>query len=331
MSLEPTTEMAAILREQQAAPAPDYRSLPIADARRAFERNWAAWNQPLPEMSARDLSISGVRCRLTDPGAGSPGLIVFVHGGGWTFGSPETYERFARLLAHDAGYPVLIPDYRLAPEHACPAAIEDVLAVLRALPSLEDPVLRKSAPIVLGGDSAGANIALATALEPQCPRLQSLLLVYGCFEARFDTPSHRQCGDGRFGLTTDRMRWYWSNWQGGAHDPRAAATAADLASLPPSYLMAAGLDPLRDDSTALAARLAAAGVPVRPRRDPRRRPRFHADVDAPAPGAAGDRDHRPREPGGDRGGALTRRYLFAGRPFVVEYSKWSASPEWTRG
>ena len=263
MSLEPHPEMAAILRELQAAPPPDYRRLPIAEARLAFDRSWAAWNQPLPEMAVRDLSFSGVRARLTDPGVSSSRLIVFVHGGGWTFGSPESYERFARLLAQSAACPVLMPDYRLAPEHACPAAIEDVLAVLRGLGGGEDSVLQRGSSIVLAGDSAGANIALAAALEPGCPALAGLLLLYGCFEPRFDTQSHRDCGDGRFGLMTDRMRWYWSNWQGGAHNKRAVPMAADLAGLPHTYVMAAGLDPLRDDSTALAARLAEAGVSVR--------------------------------------------------------------------
>lgn len=263
MSLEPHPEMAAILREQQAVPAPDYRRMPIDEARRAFDRVWELWNQPLPEISARGLTVGGVRCRLTDPGGSSSRLIVFVHGGGWTFGSPESYERFARLLAGDAACPVLMPDYRLAPEHPCPAAIEDVLAVLRGLAAVEDPVLQRRTSLVLGGDSAGANIALATAVERECPRLEMLLLLYGCFEPRFDTQSHRDCGDGRFGLMTDRMRWYWSNWQGGAHNKRAAPMAADLAGLPHTYVMAAGLDPLRDDSTALAGRLAAAGVSVR--------------------------------------------------------------------
>lgn len=263
MSLKPQPEMAAILREQQAVPAIDYRRMPITEARLAFERTWAIWNKPLPEMAGRNLTIGGVRCRLTDPGVASAGLIVFVHGGGWTFGSPESYERFARLLAGDAGCPVLMPDYRLAPEHACPAAIEDVLAALRGLAAMEDTVLRRTSSIVLAGDSAGANIALAAAVEPGCPRLAALLLVYGCFEPRFDTQSHRDCGDGRFGLMTERMRWYWSNWQGSAHDLRAVPLAADLAGLPHTYVMAAGLDPLRDDSTTLAARLAAAGVSVR--------------------------------------------------------------------
>ena len=263
MTLKPHPEMAAILRAQQAVPPIDYPRMPIGEARLTFERAWAVWNQPLPEMAARTLTVGGVRCRLTDPGVASTGLIVFVHGGGWTFGSPESYERFARLLAADAACSVLMPDYRLAPEHACPAAIEDVLAVLRGLAAVEDPVLRRTSSITLGGDSAGANIALAAALESGCPRLAGLLLVYGCFEPRFDTQSHRDCGDGRFGLMTERMRWYWNNWQGAAHDPRAVPLAADLAGLPHTYVMAAGLDPLRDDSTTLAARLAAAGVSVR--------------------------------------------------------------------
>jgi acetyl esterase len=177
---------------------------------------------------------------------------VFVHGGGWTFGSPASHERCARVLAQATGMKVLLPDYRLAPEHPCPAAIDDVLAVLAAMPDR---------PVVLFGDSAGANIALAAALAGA--PAQMLSLVYGCFAPLFDTASQRDCGDGRFGLTTARMRWFWDNWQGRARDPRAAPLNGRLAGLPPTHLLAAGLDCLRDDSILLADRLAAAGVPVR--------------------------------------------------------------------
>ena len=116
-------------------------------------------------------------------------------------------------------------------------------------------------PVVLFGDSAGANIALAAALAGA--PAQMLSLVYGCFAPLFDTASQRDCGDGRFGLTTARMRWFWDNWQGRARDPRAAPLNGRLAGLPPTHLLAAGLDCLRDDSILLADRLAAAGVPVR--------------------------------------------------------------------
>jgi acetyl esterase len=251
-------EMAVILRAMQDAPAPDPASLPLDSARALFATSAAAWNLPLPAMESRNRSVGGVPCRVLTPQNRRSGIVVFVHGGGWTFGSPETHDRFARLLAHHAGVGVVVPDYRLAPEHPCPAAIDDVLAVIAGLDALPD----LQGPLALCGDSAGANIALATALASPVLPIAALSLLYGCFAPIFDTDSHHENGDGRFGLGTARMRWYWKNWQGPAADTRAAPLHADLTGLPRTYLLAAALDPLCDDSFLLAKRLAAYGVPA---------------------------------------------------------------------
>ena len=152
-----------------------------------------------------------------------------------------------------------VPDYRLAPEHPAPAAIEDILAVIGDL----GRVAAADAPLVLCGDSAGATIALAAALERPARPIALLSLLYGCFAPIFDTPSHQRNGDGRYGLSTERMRWYWRNWLGSAADRRAAPLDADLDGLPPCHLVAAGLDPLCDDSLMLADRLARHGVACR--------------------------------------------------------------------
>ena len=244
-------EMAPILAQMLAAQMPDLTKMPLPEARVLFERNATAWNTPLPQMEMRDTVLGGVKARVLQPAARS-GVIIYVHGGGWTFGSPDSHHRSARMLAQATGMQVVLPDYRLAPEHACPAAIEDVLAVAGAI---------GERPMVLFGDSAGANIALAAALAGAPAAMLSL--VYGCFGPIFETSSHRECGDGRFGLTSDRMRWFWNNWQGSAKDPRAVPLNGELEGLPPVHMLAAGLDCLRDDSILLAARLAAAGVPFR--------------------------------------------------------------------
>jgi len=257
--LMPHPQMAAILRAQQAAPVPDPQSLPIAEARKNFERANLGWNTPLPPMLAQDIHVGGIACRLLTPSPCKPGLVVFVHGGGWTFGSPATHERFARLLAAHAEVAVLVPDYRLAPEHPAPAAIEDVLAVIADL----DRVVPPGVPLVLCGDSAGATIALATAMAGPSRPVAMLSLLYGCFAPVFGTDSHLANGDGRFGLSTQRMQWYWRNWLGAAADVRAAPLHGDLSDLPRCHLLAAALDPLCDDSFLMANRLVAAGVPVR--------------------------------------------------------------------
>jgi acetyl esterase len=251
MSHTPHPEMQPILAEMLAAPMPDYTQMPIAEARAMFDRNAANWNRPLPEVPTRDVTLGGVACRVIQPDA-SGGAIVFSHGGGWTFGSPASHDRCARLLSQAAGMKVVLPDYRLAPEHACPAALDDVLAVVAALPDR---------PLVLFGDSAGANISLAAALAGAPAAMVSL--AYGCFAPVFDTASHHDLGGGGFGLTTERMRWFWDNWQGAAHDPREAPLHGNFAGLPPVHMIAAGLDCLRDDSLLLAERLADADVPVR--------------------------------------------------------------------
>ncbi|MBU6499995.1 MAG: alpha/beta hydrolase [Rhodospirillales bacterium] len=251
----PHPQMAAILRDMQANPAPDPQTMPIGAARALFAANAAQWNADMPGIPMERVILGGVACNAIRP-HGARGVIVFVHGGGWTFGSPGSHDRFARLLAEEAGATVISPEYRLAPEHPCPAAIEDVLTVIAALDGLPGP-------LALCGDSAGANIALATALTRPARAPVALSLLYGCFAPIFDTASHLGLGDGRFGLTTEKMRWYWRNWQGAPADPRAAPLDGDLAGLPRTHLLAAGLDPLRDDTLLLAGRLATAGVPFR--------------------------------------------------------------------
>ena len=251
-------QLAEILREQQQNPLPDPALLPIAEARHNFERNASPWNQPLPPMTARDVRLGEVECEFLAPEQAGRGLILLVHGGGWTFGSPATHARFARLLAEQTKAAVLVPDYRLAPEHPAPAGILDVLAVIADLDQVAP-----DAPLVLAGDSAGANIALAAAIAGPARKVALLSLAYGCFAPIFDTESHRRCGDGSFGLSTQRMRWYWSNWLGAEPDSRAVPLDGDLTGLPPCHLLAAALDPLCDDSLLLAGRLAASGVATR--------------------------------------------------------------------
>ena len=251
MGHAPHPEMVPILEQMLAPGQPDYTKMPIAEARALFARNYAVWNTPMPAVPARDVTLGGVKARVLEPPA-SRGVIVFSHGGGWVFGSPDSHHRCGALLAQATGMQVVLPDYRMAPEHPCPAAIDDVLAVIGAV---------RDRPLVLLGDSAGANLSLACAIAGAPADMLSL--VYGCFAPVFDTASHRECGGGDFGLATERMRWFWDQWQGSARDPRAAPLNGNLAGLPPVHMLATGLDCLRDDSILLAGRLASAGVPFR--------------------------------------------------------------------
>ncbi|QCO16616.1 alpha/beta hydrolase (plasmid) [Azospirillum brasilense] len=258
-----------------AAPA-DPLSLPLAEARAAAERYHAFLNGPAPlPADVMEVTAEGpagpLALRLYRPaGRGTERLpvLVYFHGGGFVVNSVDTHDGLLRLLARHAGAVVCAVRYSLAPERRFPHQHEEALAALRWVATAGAAQGIDPERIAVGGDSAGANLALGLALAaraPGAPRVSFGLLFYGMFAHDFDTLSHRRFGDGRYGLTTERMRWYWRQYLGDAtpDDPRAAPLLADLRGLPPLLLLAADLDCLRDDTLRLAERLAEAGVPHR--------------------------------------------------------------------
>jgi acetyl esterase len=264
-------EIAEILREAAAADLPDPTALPIAAARAQLTAASLAWNVDPPDLPAvAELSAPGpagaIRLRLyrPDPDARLP-LVVHLHGGGWTFGSVDTHDRLMRLLALAADAAVLGVDYRLAPEQPFPAPLEDCLAAFRWARAHAAEMGVDGERIVVAGDSAGANLALGGLLalrEVGEPLPKGAALFYGCYWSRLDTASHARFGDGSWRLSTAEMAWFWRNYLGGPAngDPLAEPLHADLSGLPPMYLTLAAVDPLADDTRALARRLAAAGV-----------------------------------------------------------------------
>ena len=283
-SLQPTVdrldpEVAALNEEacRQGAASADPLTVSLSQARAAAERYHVFLNGTRqPEAEVGDLTVTGptgpLRLRLYRPIArGSEPLpvLVYFHGGGFVVNSVNTHDRLLRLLAARSGAVVCAVAYSRAPERRFPHQHEEALAALRW-------VAREGAAhgldpqrIAVGGDSAGANLALGAALAaraPDEPRVAFGLLFYGMFAHDFDTVSHRRFGDGRYGLNTARMRWYWHQYLADAadvHDPRAVPLLADLRGLPPLLLLAAELDCLRDDTLRLAERLTEAGVPHR--------------------------------------------------------------------
>jgi acetyl esterase len=207
--------------------------------------------------------------KVVAPETTAKGTILYLHGGGWCFGSVETHDATLRDLGRETGCVVVAVDYRLAPEHPYPAGLDDCAAAwawLRA--AIADG--RFPARVAFAGDSAGANLAMALALREQArsaPSADALILLYGAFGADFETRSYRRFSEG-YGLTRQRMinffRWY-------APTPDLAdpclvplvASDAALALLPPIYLNAASLDPLLSDTLALVARLEGIGHPHR--------------------------------------------------------------------
>lgn len=200
-------------------------------------------------------------------GTQSRGLLIFFHGGGWVQGSPASHDSPARAFAVGAGIDVLSVDYRLAPEHKFPAALDDAVAAWRfAVERAESWGLDKS-KIVVGGDSAGGNLAAVLCLEvrgePVVPAMQ--LLIYPVTDLSEERPSRLEFADGYY-LTNEAIRWFREQYLPDdklVTDPRVSPIlAADLAGLPRAYVAVAGFDPLRDEGIEYARRLENAGVTV---------------------------------------------------------------------
>lgn len=238
----------------------DPTTLPPQTGRALAAMTHQRWNDNLPPMAeARSLLHGGLPARwLVPPQDNGHEAILFVHGGGWAFCSTLTHEGMARRLAQTCACPVLSLEYRLAPEHPYPAGLEDVLTAWQARP----PGRRWS----IAGDSAGANLCLAAMLRliaKDAPLPAQALLFYGVYGTDFDTPSYRDHADAP-GLSRAKMIRFW-DWYAPPETrdtpwlaPLAAGDAA-LSRLPPLYLNAAEIDPLRSETEALAARLQALG------------------------------------------------------------------------
>ena len=226
----------------------------------------------LPPVATRDLTISGADGQLRarhyrpqEPGGPHP-LIVFFHGGGFVTGDLDTHDSVCRLLSDGAGAHVLAVDYRLAPEHPFPAAVEDARAALRWVFAHAEDLGADPKRIAVAGDSAGGNLSavvsqLAARDGGPAPVLQ--LLMYPPVDRSKDWPSHTLFEG--FLLTTADMQWYDRMYTGASPealaDPRMSPLLAeDLSRLCPAIIVTAGFDPLRDEGEAYAAALKEAGT-----------------------------------------------------------------------
>jgi acetyl esterase len=224
------------------------------------------------EIAARLYRPAPREATAADPAAPAP-AVVYLHGGGWVIGSLDTHDNICRQLSAGAGVVVVSVDYRMAPEHRFPVASDDCLAAVGFVAAHAARLGIDPARLVVGGDSAGGNLAAATTLrlrDEGGPALAGQLLLYPVtahWSAGF--PSYTAFAEG-YGLAAAEMAWFWDLYAPTPElyrDPRAAPLAApDLAGLPPAYVMTAECDVLRDEAEAYAARLSAAGVAVTFRR-----------------------------------------------------------------
>jgi acetyl esterase len=234
-----------------------------------------AEDAPAGAIDVHERSIPGpgvpLRARFYTPrglAAPSPGL-VFLHGGGWVTGDLDTHDALCRRLARLGEIRVVAIDYRLAPEHPFPAAVDDAVAAFRWVASEAEALAIDPARLGVGGDSAGGNLSALVSLETRSDARRPALAVlfYPAVDLTCAAASHRELREG-FYLSGEAIAWYLERYLGAdparRRDPRASpAFVADLRGTPPTLVVHAAFDPLRDEAIAHAARLREAGVTVR--------------------------------------------------------------------
>ncbi|WP_061932029.1 alpha/beta hydrolase [Aureimonas sp. AU22] len=274
MTLDP--QAAAVLALGAEGEAPPFEAGTAADARRAYRASYLALRGDLePVASTVEVTIEGpvgpIPMRLhrgiDAPETGAPALL-YLHGGGWVIGDLDSHDDICRWFANAGRCLVACPDYRLAPEHRFPAAVEDAAAALGHLHARADDLRIDPHRIAVAGDSAGSNLAAVLALmarDGTVPPLEAQLLLYPNTDARQTADSYRRFAEG-YGLTARTMRWFRDQYvRDGADiaDWRVSPLLAEtLAGAPPAFVVVAGQDILADEGAAYAERLRAAGVPL---------------------------------------------------------------------
>ncbi len=274
MQLDPNAQ--ALLDVMQAVGAPALHTLPVEQARAQMRAALLTRGQPLALHDVEDVRLpsphGGLPLRLYRPTPGLLPIALFLHGGGWTLNDIDTHDALCRRIAKRSGWLVASLDYRRAPEHPHPAALQDARFaydwLLRSAARLEgDPAL-----VALVGESSGATTATALALllrDTGAPAPALQILAYPMLDLPDRWPSYEERGSG---YTLDRplARWFVEQNLPPNFDPADPYRdpylfplgAPDLGCLPPALVMTAEFDPLRDEGIAYAKRLAAAGVQV---------------------------------------------------------------------
>jgi len=254
-----------------------YPSSDIAAVRRRYAESRKPLLAPLepvdsivrihpPGREAPPLAV--IRPSGFQPGERLP-AIVYLHGGGWTVGSLETYEPLCRQLANALNAVIVWVEYRLAPEHPFPAAYDDARTAFQWVQQNHAGLGIDPARIGIGGDSSGGNLAAAACLaaqgQPGSAKPWIQLLLYPCLDLTACMDSHKEFAEG-FLLTAELYRWYRRNYVQNHEKPGhwrlSPLFAHDVSGLPPAVILYAGFDPLRDEAAAYAGRLREAGVPV---------------------------------------------------------------------
>ncbi|PWI57454.1 alpha/beta hydrolase [Sulfoacidibacillus thermotolerans] len=273
MSLDP--ELVDLLAKTPPVALPPQNDIPITQARIAYTMARKSSFAPIPlhrvvdeRWQALDREIS-VRIYVPEARLLLP-VLLYYHGGGWVFGNVDTHDQLCRILSKEVGCIVVSVDYRLAPEHPFPAAVNDAYDALQL--AAREIVRFHGDPsrIAVAGDSSGGNLAAAVCLmarEDQSRTVSPIFqaLIYPVTDLSTDFPSYTAYGQG-YGLTKESMEWYikqYVNHTNERQNPFAAPLQAeDLSELPAALVLTAEFDPLRDEAEAYATKLATAGIPV---------------------------------------------------------------------
>lgn len=244
--------------------------LPLADARNMLHASRQVADAPVGELAViRDLEMPGpggpLPLRLYDPREerGPGPLMVFFHGGGWVLGDLDTHEPFCAEIARAMDLPVVAVDYRRAPEAPFPAAADDAVAAARWLADGPAALGRQVTGLIPFGDSAGGNLAIVATLAlrdaPAAVPVLAQWPIYPAAEPATDYPSRAEFRDGYL-LSDGSIDWFERCYAGDIADWRYAPLVKDQAGMPPTLVVTAGLDPIRDQGRVYAAALARAGV-----------------------------------------------------------------------
>lgn len=274
VTLDP--DAAAVLAAFRAAGRPPYETLTPAQAREMYLAARPV-SQPEPPKiaSAESLIFPGpagdIPARLYRPltlrqSDGLSPCLVFFHGGGWVIGNIDSHDVVCRTLADKGQLIVISVDYRLAPEHKFPAAVDDAIAATEWISKNAQQLGIDASRLMVGGDSAGGNLAAVVAIHAReaGPKLAAQVLIYPATDFAMTHPSHREPETDAL-LTHTVIRWFRDHYLGtldGEHWKASPARADKLAGLPPAFVLTAGADPLRDEDDEYAKRLGEADVPV---------------------------------------------------------------------